>query len=111
MRPGYLARLMNHGGKIIPVIDLASRLHLDVTEPYTLSTPIIICSHNGSEVGLIVSAVLDVEQVPESDIQLGPMFDDFGPPCLGVIDTDNKQSFILDLDRVLSVDLADAGPG
>ena len=105
MRPGYLTGLMNFGGTIVPVVDLASRLRLDVSEPYDLTTPVIICMHDGREVGLVVTSVDQVIRVADDEIQLAPMFEEQGPPCLGVVNRQGEQAFILDLDRVLDVDL------
>ena len=104
--PNCLVGIMTYEGVSIPVIDIAIRLELENIAPYTLETPIIVCSHKGNSVGLIASSIYGVAATAPDALQLGEIFEDGAPPCKGVVKTTNGQSFLLDLDRMLDVDLS-----
>lgn len=55
--PGDVAGMLNYGGKIVPVYDMAILMGIDRKESYTLNTMVIICSHAQKDVGLIVDSI------------------------------------------------------
>jgi purine-binding chemotaxis protein CheW len=71
--PHYVKGVINLRGKVIPVMDV--RLRFGVEErPYDGRTCIIVINiNNRPPVGLIVDRVLDVLDIPESEIEPPPM--------------------------------------
>lgn len=63
----YIKGLINLRGKIIPVIDVRLRFHMDPFE-YDERTCIIVISVNSVMVGLIVEKVADVVEIQEESI-------------------------------------------
>jgi purine-binding chemotaxis protein CheW len=104
--PNCLVGIMTYEGSSIPVIDIAVRLELENIVPYTLETPIIVCSFKGRSVGLIATSIYGVAATTPDALQLGEIFEDGVPPCKGIIETPNGQSFLLDLDRMLDIDFS-----
>ena len=96
---------MNLRGTIIPVVDLRSKFAMTEAE-YTRFTVIIVVMVGTKIVGLVVDAVSDVLNIPQSDIQPAP---DFG----GQVDTrfingmakaGDKLVVLLDIDKVLGIE-------
>jgi len=105
--PAYLRGLMTLGGKSVPVIDLAIRLGEKNPNQYTVDTPIVLCTDGHRQVGLIVDQVAGVEKVEEKDLQMRPMFKkDSKPPFKAVVGTPRGLSLLLDMERVLDIDLS-----
>jgi purine-binding chemotaxis protein CheW len=61
--PEWLAGVINLRGKVIPVIDLRTRLGLPA-QPVGLNTPIIVAEHEGQMVGLVADSVAELLTVP-----------------------------------------------
>ena len=69
--PSYVKGVINLRGKVIPVMDV--RLRFGVEErPYDDRTCIIVININEQPVGLIVDRVLEVLDIPESEIEPAP---------------------------------------
>lgn len=73
----YVAGIMNYAGNSLAVIDLAIRLGLS-SSPYTLDTVIMICTHGGQRIGVIVPDIVGVEELHEQDRQLTREFSRYG---------------------------------
>lgn len=71
--PPFVRGVINLRGKVIPVIDVRARFHLE-TRGYDDHTCIVVVNLNGTAVGLIVDTVSEV--VPISGEQIDP------PPAL-----------------------------
>ena len=69
--PAYVKGVINLRGKVIPVMDV--RLRFGVEErPYDDRTCIIVISIDEQPVGLIVDRVLEVLDIPQSEIEPPP---------------------------------------
>jgi purine-binding chemotaxis protein CheW len=66
--PHYMRGVINLRGRIVPVMDLSSRLGLPSHEETPLSR-IIVVEVNGESIGMIVDAVSEVLRLPEDQIE------------------------------------------
>ena len=69
--PSFVEGVVNLRGRIIPVIDLRTRLHLKRKEPDSKSR-IIVVEITGKTLGFIVDEVSEVLRIPESITELPP---------------------------------------
>jgi purine-binding chemotaxis protein CheW len=109
--PSYIEGVINLRGKIIPVMDLRSRLDMPWREP-TRETCIIVLRFEGLDLGVVVDSVCDVRllQPSESDTiaELGSNVPkDF---FRGISKTDGKVRLLLDIDRLFALESV-AGQG
>ena len=63
--PSYVEGVINLRGKVIPVVDLRTRLGMDRRE-HDKHTRIIVMELNGKVVGFVVDAVSEVLRIPRS---------------------------------------------
>lgn len=88
--PPWFLGLLDLEGVTLPVIDLALRLGMAESPPYQLSTPIVVLTWKGQQIGLIVQEVLGVSQVMDGHLTHTELFqDNDGPPFLGIARTTN----------------------
>ena len=66
--PQWLPGVINLRGRVIPVIDLRTRLRLPRQEA-TLNTPIIVAEHDGQMVGLVADSVTELLTVPTDSVE------------------------------------------
>ena len=71
--PDHVKGVINLRGKVIPVIDLRLRFHLEDWK-YDDRTCIVIAKVNETSVGFIVDRVLEVLDIPEANIDPPPQF-------------------------------------
>jgi len=71
--PVFVRGVINLRGKIIPVIDLRVRFHIE-EKKYNDRTCIIITEINNTAVGFIVDEVDEVADIPEKNISIPPDF-------------------------------------
>ena len=69
--PSFVDGVINLRGRIIPVVDMASRFGLRRSET-TKSTRIIVAGTTGMRVGLVVDAVTEVLMIPEDAVEDTP---------------------------------------
>lgn len=69
--PIYMKGVINLRGAVLPVMDLAQRLGLPVTE-HTDRNVIIVVKHEDTLAGLLVDAVSDIIALTEEDMQPPP---------------------------------------
>jgi purine-binding chemotaxis protein CheW len=69
--PRFVDGVINLRGRIIPVVDMASRFGLSRSET-TKSTRIIVAGTGGTRVGLVVDAVTEVLMVSEESVEKTP---------------------------------------
>lgn len=67
----YVRGVLNMRGTVLPVIDLSARLGLRNADPTAKST-IVIALVEGKLLGLLVDAVSDLIQVPQSELKATP---------------------------------------
>lgn len=104
--PAYLAGLMNKAGKTIPVIDLAIRSGLVRTEPYSLNTPILICSNDRDESAFIVDNVFGLITIDEKNLQMEQKFNKENSPFLASIVHELNSLLLINVDFMLKVNMA-----
>jgi purine-binding chemotaxis protein CheW len=100
--PHYVEGVVNLRGKIIPVVDIRSRLHL-TKKVYDKNTRIIVVELDTSTVGFVVDEVREVLRLPVSITEQPPSI-------VGSIDSDFIKSvgklddlilILLDLEKIL----------
>lgn len=107
--PSYMKGVINLRGTVLPVMDLAERLGLPVTE-HTDRNVIIVVKHEDSMAGLLVDAVSDIIALTEEDMQPPPDATGNGQP--GVIKAltliDDRMIRVLDLSHLVTTLQSDA---
>lgn len=102
--PDYLAGVMNLQGRNIPVIDLGTRLGLTDLPAHTADTPLIVCKHEGREIGLIVSEVFGVEPVRHEAVQMTDEFGQSHTHFWASLNTSHGLALLLDTKLTLEID-------
>jgi purine-binding chemotaxis protein CheW len=69
--PDFIKGVINLRGMVVPVMDVRSRFRLPFRE-YDARTCIIVVDINDTAVGLVVDAVREVMDIPESQVELPP---------------------------------------
>lgn len=55
--PEDVVGVLNYGGKIIPIYDLALLMGIEREKMYTVNTMILICAYEGKEAGLVIDSI------------------------------------------------------
>ncbi len=107
--PDYVLGLINLRGAVIPVIDMACRLGMSMTEPSERSA-IIVTDINGKLVGLLVEQVSDMMTIKSEDLQPPPEIipEEQRAFCRGIVALDKNMVCFLNLDTVIAEELAQA---
>jgi len=108
MQP-YISGIMNVRGDIVPVLDLAKRVELDVkSSGEKLSVVIVSVTHEHKEIniGMVVHRVNKVFEQSQEELELSPIFGsnikkDF---IKQIAKVDGDFIPILDIDKVLNLD-------
>lgn len=105
--PPYLVGLMNLAGKSIPVIDLAMRLGLTRDQPYSVDTPIILCTdHTGAhQAGMIVDKIIEITEVNKDHLQMHADFDKPDSAFLAIISMESELSLLININHILTISL------
>jgi purine-binding chemotaxis protein CheW len=77
MMPGFIRGVVNLRGAVVPVVDLSRRFDRESTPVSKRACIVIVELVGGSErhtMGLIVDAVNEVLEIPQSDIEPSPEF-------------------------------------
>ena len=69
--PPWMPGVINLRGRVVPVVDLRSRLALPVLQ-YGINTPIIVSESEGSMLGLVADAVVELLTVPLASVEPPP---------------------------------------
>ncbi|MCX5876065.1 MAG: chemotaxis protein CheW [Deltaproteobacteria bacterium] len=69
--PEFLKGVINLRGKVIPVMDVRSRFHMEARD-YDERTCIIVVNINNTSIGLVVDKVQEVVDIPESQVEAAP---------------------------------------
>lgn len=103
--PNYVVGLMNIGGNSIAVIDLALRLGLIRNQSYSVNTPILLCTQDGYQNGIIVDQILGLAEIEENDIQMHKEFSDPDANFSATICLNNELSLLVNLKHILAISL------
>lgn len=109
MMPRFVRGVINLRGSVVPVIDLSARFGRGVSEIHRRTCVVIVeIEHEGAkqELGMIVDAVSEVLDIPQSDIEPAPAFGarlraDF---ISGMGKVGGRFVILLNVDRVLAVE-------
>ncbi len=105
--PEYAKGVINLRGRVIPIIDLRLKFHMEPKEYDTRTCIIvveIISGDNEIQIGIVVDAVSEVLTISEENTEPPP---DFGMPTekaniLGMAKIGGKVKILVDIDRILS---------
>lgn len=101
--PKYMKGVINLRGTVLPVMDLAERLGLPVSE-HTDRNVIIVVKHEDTMSGLLVDAVSDIIALTEQDLQQPP--DSTNTSSHGVIKSitliEDRMIRVLDLSHIVT---------
>ena len=110
--PFHVKGVINLRGKVIPVVDLRIKFNLEAAEA-TERTCIIVVDVDGGQgvnslLGLIVDAVEEVLNIGDAEVEPSP---DFGTQlstecCLGIAKVKDSVKTLLDIEKVVSRELA-----
>jgi purine-binding chemotaxis protein CheW len=108
--PHFIRGVINLRGKVIPVMDVRRRFAMPETT-YTERTVIIVLDINSLPIGLVVDAVSEVLEIPESQIDPPPRLGanrDGGGVIRGLGKQGERVAILLDIDRLVSGQEVDA---
>ena len=107
--PPYVLGLINLRGAVIPVIDMAARLGMKMTEPSERSA-IIVTDIAGKLVGLLVEQVSDMMTIKSEALQPAPEIIPEAQRafCRGIVALEKTMVCFLNLDTVIADELAQA---
>jgi purine-binding chemotaxis protein CheW len=112
--PPWVAGVVNLRGRVIPILDLRTRLGFE-TKPPQLNTPILVAEQDTRKLGLIADAVVDVISLDDAALEppaeLGAS-DGHEDAVAAVAQTGDRLIMVLDLARVTAdaASLAEARP-
>lgn len=98
--PHWLPGVINLRGGVVSVVDLRTKLGLPPAD-WTVKTPIIVAECNGTLMGLLADAVVELLTVPMSSVS--PPDEQFGgmaSSVSGVARVGERIIFIFDLERL-----------
>ncbi|MBU0994475.1 MAG: chemotaxis protein CheW [Proteobacteria bacterium] len=107
--PSFVKGVINLRGKVIPVMDLRLRFHMNAID-YNERTCIIVVEIDGQsgmiQIGIVVDAVSEVLNIKGTDIEETPTFGtklntDY---ILGMAKMEGGVKILLDIDQVLSAE-------
>ncbi len=103
--PVFVKGVIKYQGKIIPVIDLNIRLHMEKTN-LSNDSKIIIVKHNEMSIGLIVDMVSEVVDIVDDDIDNAPdiVKGISNKYIMGMIKLDERIIILLDTEKILTID-------
>ena len=100
--PYFLRGVINLRGATLPVIDLAARLGLPVSEP-SARHAIIVAQIGDQTLGFLVDAVLDIMTMAEDELHPAPdvAYDPSKTFVRGLLTVDNRVLVLVTLDQSL----------
>lgn len=103
--PHFVRGVIKYQGKIIPVIDLNKRLHMEITN-FSEDAKIIVVKHNQLSIGLIVDMVSEVVDIVDEDIDNAPdiVKGISNKYIMGMIKLNDRIIILLDTEQILTVD-------
>ena len=104
--PDYLVGLMNLYGEAVPVIDLALRIGLEHKDNYTVQTPVVLINNGDQKSALIIDNIEDVKTINSNQLRGEKLFEGGEPPITATIVTNSGTALLLDIQRILDIDLS-----
>lgn len=104
--PYFVVGLMNYAGQSIPVLDLAARLGLERDQPYSLDTPLLLCTDGSQELALLADRILGLADVAENTLQMSEQFNPDSSPFLGSVTLGSELFLLLNAKRILDFRLS-----
>jgi purine-binding chemotaxis protein CheW len=103
--PYFVEGVINLRGKVIPIIDLRTRLGMPKKE-HDKNTRIIVVEIEGKTIGFIVDSVSEVLRIPKSITEPPPdiVAGINAEYITAVAKLENRLLILLDLDKILSVE-------
>lgn len=103
--PPGVCGVINLRGRIVPVLDLRTRLGIETVEPSDASR-IIVVEIRGSTIGFIVDAVHEVLEVDPKTVEPTPVITTHADTryIQGVAKIEDKLLILLDLDQLLTAE-------
>jgi len=101
--PHYVSGVMNLRGKVIPVVNLRTRLAFEAAE-YTKETCIIVIETPSGQVGMIVDAVNGVVDLVDANIEPPPHLDNsnYNEYVMGMGKLDGQILILIDIVRTMT---------
>jgi purine-binding chemotaxis protein CheW len=103
--PPYLAGLLNVEGTGIPIIDIAILIGIPRQQPYTLSSPLVMCIEGAHRIGLIVDKILDMSVIENSQLQFNEDIDTTDSPFSAVVNIDSALALVINTDYLFKLHL------
>jgi purine-binding chemotaxis protein CheW len=103
--PAWIEGVIEHRGKVIPVVDMRTRIGLPRVDPAP-TTRILVMSTSDGFIGAIVDVVAEVASVPQGNVAPPPpLFRGLAAHFVrGMAKVGEQLVVILDVDRVLNSD-------
>lgn len=107
--PTYMLGVINLRGAIVPVVDLRQRFNMPTTE-FGPTTVVIVLKVTGSDreriMGVVVDAVSDVYDIPESTLKSAPAnaAGSIMESVRSLATVDEKMVILLDIDHLLNTE-------
>jgi purine-binding chemotaxis protein CheW len=100
--PPHVRGVLNLRGRVLPVVELRTRLGMPIA-PLTPRSRVIVVEAHGRIFGLLVDRVSGIVKIPASRIQPAPEEALFGNPdyVSGIAETDADSIILLNVDKVL----------
>ena len=111
--PGFIKGVINLRGRIIPVIDLKRKLGLGEVSEAARQSRIVVVKVRDRMVGLLVDGASQVLKVPVASIEAAPeeVVEIDANYLRGVAKLENRLIILMDLNKVLALELREGGAG
>jgi purine-binding chemotaxis protein CheW len=103
--PDFVEGIINLRGRIIPVIELRTKLGIE-KKPYDKETRIIVVEIEQKTVGFIVDSVSEVLRIPSNILEAPPSITNGvnSEFIKSIVKLENKLIILIDLESILSMD-------
>jgi purine-binding chemotaxis protein CheW len=110
--PSFVKGVINLRGAVLPIVDLAARMGLAMTEP-TARHVIIVTRIQEQQVGLLVDAVCDIITVDDQTVQQTPdvACETVKTFVQGLLAMEGRMISLISLDNVLPAQALEPGTG
>jgi purine-binding chemotaxis protein CheW len=111
--PGFIKGVINLRGRIIPVVDLKRKLGLGEVDGAARPSRIVVVKVRERLVGLLVDGASQVLKVPVASVEAAPeeVVEIDANYLRGVAKLEDRLIILLDLPKVLSLELREGGAG
>jgi len=111
--PGFIKGVINLRGRIIPVVDLKRKLGLGEVDEAVRQSRIVVVRVRDRLVGLLVDGASQVLKVPLASVEAAPeeVVEIDANYIRGVAKLEKRLIILMDLPKILSLELREAGAG